>query len=412
MRTKTFQGLVPHPDHVSEVATVPYDVVNTAEARELARDRPYDLLHVDRAEIDLPDDTDPYSDIVYQTAKKRFLDLQEEGILQREAAPCLYVYRQTMGSHRQTGVALACHVDDYGENIIRKHEKTRKVKEDDRTRLVDTLSAHTGPIFLTYRDVREIDDFVRRIESTDPDYTVTDERGVLHEVWRVTGSDAEALVARFNDVPCSYVADGHHRSASAWRVGTRRRAANPNHTGQEDYNWFLGVLFPARQLKILGYHRVIKTLKGLTPAQFVERIGRVARVESNGRKEPIGPGETCLYLEGVWHTITWPPAEDASAVERLDVASLQKHVLEPILGIHDVRTDENIDFIGGIRGTAALEECVDSGNWAAAFSMYPVTVEQLMEIADAGEIMPPKSTWFEPKIRSGLFIYTMDDRGF
>ncbi len=407
MRCKAFQGLVPNPDHVDGVATVPYDVVNTEEARALAQGRPHDLLHVDRAEIDLPADTDPYSAIVYETARAKFQELQAEGILQREEKPCLYVYEQVMGEHRQTGIALACHIDDYGDNKIRKHEKTRQVKEDDRTRLVDSLSAHTGPIFLTYKDRSAIDAKVAEIQEGAPVYDIVDERNVQHRVWRVT--DGEAILKEFAEVPLSYVADGHHRSASAWRVGSERRAKNAAHTGDETYNWFLGVLFPASQLKVLGYHRVVKDLQGMDPAGFLAKLKGVATVESDGKKDPQRPGETCVYLGGQWHTITWPEKETDSPIEKLDVSTLQQLVLEPMLGIADVRTDSRIDFVGGIRGTGELEKRVDSGDWAVAFSMFPVTVDQLMKIADADEIMPPKSTWFEPKLRSGLFVYTIDD---
>lgn len=407
MRCQAFKGLVPHPDHVEDVATVPYDVVNTEEARALAAGRPYDLLHVDRAEIDLPPDTDPYSDIVYETARKRFHTLQAEGILQREPVPCIYVYEQIMGHHRQTGIALACHIDDYEENIIRKHEKTRPVKEDDRTRLVDTLSAHTGPIFLTYRDRSGLNAKVAEIQALEQaDYDITDERDVRHRVWRVT--DCQALLEECAAIPLSYVADGHHRSASAWRVGSERRRQNPHHTGEESYNWFLGVLFPASQLKILGYHRVVKDLGNLSKEAFLARLREVAAVQASDQREPGVAGTTCLYLDKEWYTITWPPPPSQGAIDKLDVSMLQNLVLGPILGIEDVRTDSRVDFVGGIRGAGELEKRVDSGEWAAAFSLYPVSVEQLMEIADADEIMPPKSTWFEPKLRSGLFIHTID----
>lgn len=406
MRTKAFQGLVPHPDHVEGVATVPYDVVNTEEARAMAAGRPHDLLHVDRAEIDLPPETDPYSDIVYESARKQFVAMQEQGILLREEKPCVYVYEQIMGDHRQTGITLACHIDDYGDNIIRKHEKTRPVKEDDRTKLVDTLSAHTGPIFLTYKDQAAIDAMVDSVMKGEPVYDIVDERDVRHRVWRMT--ECDALLGEFGKVPLSYVADGHHRSASAWRVGSERRAANPNHTGDESYNWFLGVLFPASQLKVLGYHRVIKDLAGLSTEAFLDCLKQVATVDANGQKDPSKPGETCVYLDGQWYTLTWPENTAESPIERLDVSVLDKLVLDPTLGIKDVRTDQRIDFVGGIRGTGELEKRVDSGDFAVAFSMFPVTVDQLMEIADADEIMPPKSTWFEPKLRSGLFVYTID----
>ena len=406
MRTKAFKGLIPHADHVEGVATVPYDVVNTEEARAMASGRPNDLLHVDRAEIDLPADTDPYSDIVYETARKQFVAMQEQGILQREEEPCIYVYEQIMGEHRQTGITLACHIDDYGNNIIRKHEKTRPVKEDDRTKLVDTLSAHTGPIFLTYKDRKAINARVAEVQAGTPLCEITDERDVKHRVWRMT--DYDDIIAEFDQVPLSYVADGHHRSASAWRVGSERREKNASHTGDESYNWFLGVLFPASQLKVLGYHRVIKDLNGLSKEDFLDRLKAVSTLEPNGQKDASKPGETCVYLDGQWYTMTWPDNQTESPIEKLDVSVLDRFVLEPELSIKDVRTDSRIDFVGGIRGTGELEKRVDSGDFAVAFSMYPVTVDQLMEIANADEIMPPKSTWFEPKLRSGLFVYTID----
>lgn len=406
MRTRAFQGLIPHADHVEGVATVPYDVVNTEEARALASGRPNDLLHVDRAEIDLPADTDPYSDVVYETARKQFVAMQEQGILLREEKPCIYVYEQIMGEHRQTGITLACHIDDYGDNIIRKHEKTRPVKEDDRTKLVDTLSAHTGPIFLTYKDREAINTRVAEVQKEKPLYDITDERDVQHRVWRLTACDD--IIAEFDQVPLGYVADGHHRSASAWRVGSERREKNASHSGDESYNWFLGVLFPASQLKVLGYHRVIKDLNGLSKEDFLDRLKAVSTLEANGQKDPSRPGETCVYVDGQWYTMTWPANTSESPIEKLDVSVLDRFVLDPVLGIKDVRTDSRIDFVGGIRGTGELEKRVDSGDFAVAFSMFPVTVDQLMEIADADEIMPPKSTWFEPKLRSGLFVYTID----
>lgn len=406
MRTRAFQGLIPHADHFEGVATVPYDVVNTEEARALASGRPNDLLHVDRAEIDLPADTDPYSDVVYETARKQFVAMQEQGILLREEKPCIYVYEQIMGEHRQTGITLACHIDDYGDNIIRKHEKTRPVKEDDRTKLVDTLSAHTGPIFLTYKDREAINARVAEVQKEKPLYDITDERDVQHRVWRLTACDD--IIAEFDQVPLGYVADGHHRSASAWRVGSERREKNASHSGDESYNWFLGVLFPASQLKVLGYHRVIKDLNGLSKEDFLDRLKAVSTLEANGQKDPSRPGETCVYVDGQWYTMTWPANTSESPIEKLDVSVLDRFVLDPVLGIKDVRTDSRIDFVGGIRGTGELEKRVDSGDFAVAFSMFPVTVDQLMEIADADEIMPPKSTWFEPKLRSGLFVYTID----
>jgi len=406
MRIQAFRGLTPRPDLAAEVAAVPYDVVDTAEARTLAAGRPYDLLHVDRAEIDLPPLTDPYSKIVYETAAKNLRRLIDDGILQREAAPVLYLYQQQMGSHVQTGIVAACHIDDYGSDIIKKHEKTRKVKEDDRTRLVDALSAHTGPIFLTYKDQAEIDARVSEILASEkPVFDFTAPDGIAHRVWRVL--DPAPFIAAFVSVEFAYVADGHHRSASAWRVGTERRAKNPSHNGSEDYNWFLGVLFPGSQLKILPYNRIVHDLNGLSEDSFLAAVRAAGfTVAPGAEKSPAAPGQVQVYLGGKWHAFSWNASAITDPVESLDVSVLQNRLLGPILGIDDPRTSERIEFIGGIRGTDELERRVNNGDAAIAFSMYPTTVEQLMAIADAGEIMPPKSTWFEPKLRSGLVVQT------
>lgn len=407
MRVKAFQGLVPHPDKVTQIASVPYDVVNTAEARQLAEGNPLSFLHVLRAEIDFPDGTDPYSDAVYAKSVENFQQLQEDGALVRESAPSVYLYRQTLGEHSQTGIALTCHIDDYENDIIRKHEKTRQKKEDDRTRVVNDLSANPGPVFLTYRENSEIDALVEKISAKQtPVYDFTAPDGVGHTVWKVEGGDE--FVRLFGEIDLGYVADGHHRSASAWRVGAERRAANPDHTGDENYNWFLAVLFPANQLKILPYNRAVSTLNGRTPEQLLAEIGERFTVSETTEKEPSKPGEVSMYLDGKWYSVSWEADPNADPVSALDVSVLQEKLLAPILGIDDPRTSENIDFIGGIRGVAELEKKVDSGAAAVAFSMYPVTCNQLMAIADAGQIMAPKSTWFEPKLRSGLFIHTLD----
>ncbi|MEM7010140.1 MAG: DUF1015 family protein [Verrucomicrobiota bacterium] len=407
MRVKAFQGLVPHPDKVSQIASVPYDGVNTAEARELAAGNPLSFLHVLRAEIDLPDGTDPYSDEVYANSVANFQQLQDEGGLVRESAPSVYLYRQTMGEHSQIGIALTCHIDDYENDIIRKHEKTRQQKEDDRTRVVNDLSANPGPVFLTYRESSEIDTLVEKITTShSPVHDFVAPDGVGHTVWKVEGgSEFERL---FGEVPLGYVADGHHRSASAWRVGAERRAANADHTGDENYNWFLCVLFPANQLKILAYNRAVSSLNGHTPQQLLDAIGENFTVEETTDKEPSAPGSVCMYLDGKWYSVRWTPDQNADPVSSLDVSVLQERLLAPLLGVDDPRTADNIEFIGGIRGTDELESKVNSGAAAVAFSMYPVTCDQLMAIADAGQIMPPKSTWFEPKLRSGLFVHTLD----
>ena len=406
MRIQAFRGLLPRPDLAAEVAAVPYDVVDTDEARALASGRPHDLLHVDRAEIDLPPETDPYSPIVYKTAAKNLQKLIADGILLREAEPALYLYQQVMDGRAQTGLIAACHIDDYGNDIIRKHEKTRQVKEDDRTNLVRALSAHTGPIFLTYRDRAGINARIEGIlASGAPLFDFTAPDGIAHKVWRI--ADPAPFVEAFAEVPLAYVADGHHRSASAWRVGNERRAANPDHTGEEDYNWFLGVLFPGEQLKILPYNRAVLDLNGLDPREFLAGLESAGFSRSATTvKSPSSPGNICMYFQGTWHLLTWDTAFLTDPVESLDVSILQSRILAPLLGIDDPRTNERIEFIGGIRGTASLEKKVDSGHAAVAFSMYPTTVQQLMAIADAGKIMPPKSTWFEPKLRSGLVVQT------
>lgn len=409
MKVKAFSGLVPSQGNAERIASVPYDVVNTEEARALAEGNPDSFLHVVRAEIDFPVGTDPYGEEIYAKSKDNLGALQEKGLLVRESEPCVYLYRQIMDGHSQVGITLVSHIDDYGNDLIKKHEKTRPDKENDRTKLTDVLSANTGPVFLTYQDNEEIDAFVsERIANDAPTIDFTDDVGVQHTVWRITEAEAGPILDGLDNTPCSYVADGHHRSASAHRVGKERRDANPDHDGSEGYNWFLTVLFPASQLKVLAYNRVVKDLNGLSPDEFLTRLKEVVEVTSDGKKVPDGSQNLCVYLDGQWHSLKWEVESD-NPIDVLDVSVLQDRILSPILGIGDPRTDKRIDFVGGIRGTEELEKRVGSGDWEVAFSMYPTTVQQLMDIADAGEIMPPKSTWFEPKLRSGLFVYTLDD---
>lgn len=410
LRVKPFQGLRPADDLVSQVACVPYDVVDAKEAAALTQDNPYSLMHVDRAEIDLPAGTDPYSAAVYEKARESFQTLQKHEVLIRETEPCLFLYQQKMGEHVQTGIALTCHIEDYENDIIKKHEKTRRDKEDDRTRLIDTISANTGPVFLTYRDTPDLDSLVAEVLKTPPLYDFVAPDGIGHTVWRVGGVKlCDFFVKAFAQVPVSYVADGHHRTASAVRVGKERRAKNPNHTGDEPYNWFLCVLFPASQLRILPYNRCVHDLNGRTPEAFLEAVRQAGfTISENAGDTPEKPGEVRMFLGESWYGLTWPAQPNANPIERLDVTVLQDRLLGPILGIDDPRTSHKIDFIGGIRGTGELVARVKDGRGAVAFSMFPTTVEQLMDIADANQIMPPKSTWFEPKLRSGLFIHTLD----
>ncbi|MDZ4286722.1 MAG: DUF1015 domain-containing protein, partial [Prosthecobacter sp.] len=352
MRFRSFQGLVPAPQYAADVAAVPYDVVNREEAYALAHDKPLNLLHIDRAEIDLPLEVDPYSPPVYAKARETFHKLEAEGVLVREAGPTLYLYRQTVGTHSQTGLVGVCHVEDYENDIIKKHEKTRPDKEDDRTRLVNALSANTGPIFLTYRGQPNIDAIIANQMSTEPavhDFTAPD--GVRHQVWRLPAEKCASLEVLFaREVPCAYVADGHHRAASAFRVAKLRRQANPEHTGVEDYNWFLSVLFPGNELRILPYNRAIKDLNGLTKDAFLTKVGEIFKVTATADKEPTKPGHCSMYLDGQWHTLEWQATGNASPIERLDVSILQDRLLKPVLGIDDPRTSKRIDFIGGIRG--------------------------------------------------------------
>lgn len=406
MLIKAFAALRPAPDKAAMLASVPYDVVDTSEARGLAHGNPYSFLHVSRPEIDLPDSVDIHDDQVYAQGVKAFKHFQDQGVLIRESTERLYVYRQIMGKHEQTGIVACCHIDDYANDIIRKHEKTRKDKEDDRTRHCLELNANSGPVFLTYRDKQMIDKMVEEVKRGTPLYDFTAVDGICHTVWRIEG-EARAWVEAFKQVPLAYVADGHHRAAAAFRAGKQRRQNNPNHTGQEEYNWFLAVLFPETQLRILPYNRCIVDLNGLTPEGFLAKVKTIFKTDETTSADPSGAREVRMYLSGKWYRLCWDEF-DADPVGRLDVSVLQDRLLAPVLGIDDPRTNTRISFVGGIRGTSELTKRVDSGRDTVAFSMYPVTVAQMMDIADAGQIMPPKSTWFEPKLRSGLLVHTLD----
>ncbi|OYW75271.1 MAG: hypothetical protein B7Z37_14050 [Verrucomicrobia bacterium 12-59-8] len=410
MRIRSFKGLVPTQKNAPEVAAVPYDVVNREEAAALAKGKPFSLLHVDRAEIDLDPEIDPYSSPVYAKARENFDRLQKDGILVREGKPCMYLYRQVIAGHSQTGLVTVCHTEDYEKDIIKKHEKTRQDKEDDRTNLVDSLNANTGPIFLTYRQRPGISALIESFmkdETPINDFTAPD--GVRHQLWRLSLGLCVSLTGLFeSQVPCAYVADGHHRAASAFRVSKLRREANPNHTGEENYNWFLSVLFPGDELKILPYNRAVKDLNCNDREEFLKKVGEIFTIKPTTLKSPTKGGQCCMYLKDQWYELTWEAAKDASPIDQLDVSILQDRLLKPILGIDDPRTSKRIDFIGGIRGTAELEKLVNSRDFSVAFSMFPTTVDQLMAISDVGQIMPPKSTWFEPKLRSGLFVHTLE----
>ncbi len=407
MRIHPFRALRPRPELAALVAAVPYDVVNRAEAAALAQGNRFSFLHVGRADIDLPADTDPYDPRVYATAKQNLDRFVADATLVREAEPRLYLYRQVMDGRAQTGVVACVHIDDYERDVIKKHEKTRKDKEDDRTRHVLTLGANAEPVFLTYRSAPALDRLVREGITKPPLYDFTAPDGVRHTVWQV--AEPAPYLDGFAAVPVAYVADGHHRSASAWRAGRECRAANPAHRGDEEYNWFLAVLFPADQLRILPYNRLVRDLNGLTPDEFRAKLRSLGRLTPTGNPVPDAPNSFCLYSDGGWSRLDIDSGsiDRADPIGSLSVSLLQDRVLGPILGIADPRTDHRIDFVGGIRGTAELERRVRSGEMALAVSMYPTTLDQLMAVADAGEIMPPKSTWFEPKLRSGLFVHEL-----
>ena len=407
-----FAGLRPAPGRAADVLAPPYDVLNTDEARARAADKPWSFLHISKPEIDLPPKTDPYSPAVYAKGKDNFERLQREGVLARDPQPCYYLYRLVMGTHTQTGLVAVASVADYDTNRIRKHEFTRPDKEDDRVRQIDALNAQTGPVFLTYRHSDVIDALSADVAAGAPDVDVCADDGVQHTLWVIRDPGQIDTISRtFDAMKCLYIADGHHRSAAASRVAAARRAANPAHSGAEPYNYFLAVIFPDNQMQILDYNRVLKDLNGHSVEEFVAEIAEAFNIEV----EPamVKPGrarEFGMYLNGRWYRLhideEFVPDDDP--VKRLDVSLLQDNLLSPILGIGDPRLDKRVDFVGGIRGLKELERRVDSGEMACAFAIFPTSMADLMSVADAGEVMPPKSTWFEPKLADGLVSHVLD----
>jgi uncharacterized protein (DUF1015 family) len=390
----------------ARVASVPYDVVDTAEALALAAGNPVSFLHVCRPEIDLAAGTDLYADAVYAKGRENLDRFYAEGTLVHDATPRLFVYRQTWRGRKQDGLVATCSVDDYDRDVIRKHEKTRPDKENDRVRHLLTQSAHAEPVFLTYRAVAAIDAKVRAVTAQPPEYDFTAPDGVRHTLWIVPQADDVFFVEAFAAVPLLYVADGHHRSASASRAREALRRTGAAPAPDHPVNWFPATIFPDRELAILPYNRIVKDLGGRSPGEFLAAVAGVFRIRHGAGPEPVGKGDIRMYFSGAWHRLEpIAGADESDPIGSLDVSILQDRLLAPILGISDPRTDKRIDFIGGIRGTAELETRVASGRAAVAFSMYPTTVADLMAIADAGAIMPPKSTWFEPKLRSGLFVH-------
>ncbi|EEF62635.1 DUF1015 domain-containing protein [Pedosphaera parvula] len=400
-KLKPFAALRPRPDLAAQICELPYDVMSSAEARDMAAGNPLSFLHVSKPEIDLPPSIDIYAPEVYAKGKENFQKLIKDGALKQDAQPAFYLYRQIMGKHGQIGLVAAASCEDYLNNIIKKHEFTRPDKEDDRVRHIETLNSQTGPVFLTYRANAVIDDLTKKKTAEKPDIDFTAKDGVRHTAWVINDPQTIQLIENeFARIPFLYIADGHHRSAAAGRVYQSRKGAG--HSG-----YFLSVIFPHNQMQILPYNRVLKDLNGLSPAQLLEKLDAVFTIKSNGNAQPTRKHELGLFLNGQWYTLHFRPqfAATTDPIEKLDVTLLQKYVLAPLFGIDDPRTSKKINFVGGIRGTGELEKLVNAGEYACAFSMFPTSIEDLMTIADAGGIMPPKSTWFEPKLRDAMFSH-------
>jgi len=408
-RITPFRALRPHRQHAQAVAAPPYDVVNVEEARTLVSDNPLSFLHVEKSEIDLSGYPHVEEQTIFQTAKKNLLKLRDDQILFQDPGPCFYVYSQQLGGHRQYGIVTAASVREYETGLIKKHEHTRADKELERINHVDTVSAQTGPVFITYRKSEIIDGIVAGIVQAPSEYAFVAPDGVAHEAWVVSDANTiEQLTAAFAKVQTMYIADGHHRAAAAASVARLRREKDPDPSEARDYEAFLAVLFPHNQLRIMDYNRVVKDLNGLTPVDFMSRISQCFEItEGFADRSPKRLHEFGLYLDGKWQRLVFRKEFLAAGdpVRSLDVSILQEYLLGPLLGIADPRTDKRIDFIGGIRGMEELERLVDSGRFAVAFSLCPTTLPELMDVADAGLVMPPKSTWFEPKLRSGLFVH-------
>lgn len=402
-----FRALRPPAARVADVASPPYDVVSTEEARAIAASNPLSFLRVSRPEIDLPEGTDIYSDAVYRKAADNLEKLIADCPLEEEKTASIYLYRLIMDDHEQIGVVACCAVDEYDDNTIRKHERTRRDKEDDRTRHILTLNSQTGPVFLTYRATPDINTMVMETTITDAIYDFTAPDGVRHTIWHAP--DPVRFVQAFREVPYLYIADGHHRAASASRARAELKERSFGHTGDEEYNFFLAVIFPDDQLQILPYNRAVRDLNNLTPGEFFLKVESKFDVTEDAPPTPAQPGQFGMYFVKRWYGLTLKAGvpETDDVVASLDVSILQDHLLDPILGIKDVRTDKRIDFIGGIRGTKELERLVNERQAAVAFSLHPTTVEELLRVSDAGSIMPPKSTWFEPKLRDGILSHNI-----
>ncbi len=407
MRIRAFRAWRPAAGLEAAIASPPYDVVDRAEASKFAGDNPKCFLRISRAEIEFPPESDPYAPTVYTRAATNWGSFVDRGWFERDAAEGLFFYRQSIGAHAQTGVVALYHVDDYERGIIKKHEKTRQKPEDDRSRHILATGIQSGPVFLAYRDVEAMGALTAAACAAAPLCDLTAPDGVRHTVWRAP--DPQAVVRAFGGVPCAYIADGHHRAAAGRRAARERAAANPGAGPDAEFNWVLAVFFPASTLRILAYNRAVKDLHGLTEAQFMEQVRARFEVTAVSDPVPLQAGEVCMGLRDGWHRLRWPAAAaGADPVAVLDVSVLQDRLLAPVLGIDDPRSNERITFVGGIRGTADLEQRLRDGRAAVVFSAHPVGIGQLMAVADADRIMPPKSTWFEPKLRSGLIVHALD----
>ncbi|MEA4849215.1 MAG: DUF1015 family protein [Clostridiaceae bacterium] len=410
---KAFRAIRPAPELAHKVAALPYDVMDSNEAREMVKGNPYSFLHVDKAEVDLDPSIDLYDKSVYEKARDNMRTMIKDGVFMRDEKNCMYIYKQVMKGRAQIGIVGCTSIDDYVNNIIKKHEFTRADKEQDRINHVDYCNANTGPIFLTYRASKEINKMVNSwMSNHEPVYDFVSDDGIGHTVWVIDDAAAIGkLEVMFGAVDYLYIADGHHRSASAVKVGLKRREDIPSYKGDEEFNFFLSVLFPDEQLYIMDYNRVVKDLNGNSPEEFLEKVREKFKIEvyrGEGPFKPISKHTFGMYMDGNWYKLKAKAGtyNEKDPVDRLDVSIMQNNLLDPILGIQDPRTDKRIDFVGGIRGLEELEKRVNAG-MKVAFSMYPTTIDDLMSIADAGKVMPPKSTWFEPKLRSGLFIHEL-----
>jgi len=415
VKIKPFKGLRPTPEYASSVASPPYDVLSSDEAREMARTNPHSFLHVVKPEIDLAPGIDPYSDAVYNKAAENLLRLRKDNVLRQDDTDCYYLYQLQMGEHVQTGLVAVASVDDYLENRIKKHEFTRIEKEKDRTKHIFASRAQAGPVFLIHRSDAELTSVFGEIQRTEPAVDFTADDGIRHSLWVVSSPETiERITAAFARFGAIYVADGHHRSAAGSHVAKIMREKNPDYSGDEEFNYFLTVIFPDDQLQIMAYNRVVKDLRGMSDEQFLDQIRKrftVTEVSSKAEVRLSRNYDYGMYMNGKWYILTADAGsiDKSDPVESLDIQVFTRTVLQPLLGIEDPRTDPRIDFVGGIRGLSELEKLVDSGEWKVAFALHPTTVRQLLAVADADRVMPPKSTWFEPKLRSGMVVHLLDE---